>query len=271
MDMTWTFLGSGGAFDEASRGHNNVLIEFDNGESYLLDCSLLALQALEERGDDPTDMDGVMLTHMHGDHDSGLESLGFRGYVLGEGKTFDLYTHPRLLPSRHERKFEDTYDLWEDRLEAGMTHMQDLQTGKAVRADLETFFDTRVSFQFELNGWGWSWIPTVHAPNKDSYGLYVESMNDDTSIFFSGDTRPLIQERPLLYEDADVIFHDCLFFDYYPDTIHTHIEEIRKMPKNVREKTYIMHHNGGELEKDDEMTIVSPNFRKKFFQEESTQ
>lgn len=244
--MKLTFLGTGGAFERtATNYHNNALLETDEGGYYLIDCSLTALESLHDLGIDPMDLEGVLLTHMHGDHDSGMEELGFRGKFLGPNQRFDLYVGPNLLPSRKDlspdaRPEPDALDLWEDRLRGGMAHIQD-QAGNPVEADLETYFSPCVRHVFWLGSTRCRWIPVDHVPgSKYCYGLWMETPSHD--VFYSADTRLLYDDRPRLYKEADLIFHDCMFADYYPATVHTHLEELLDLPESIQSKTMVMHY-----------------------------
>jgi len=65
--MRLTIVGSGDAF--GSGGRFNTCFMIEAGErSVLLDCGASSLVALKARNIDPNNMDGVILSHLHGDH-----------------------------------------------------------------------------------------------------------------------------------------------------------------------------------------------------------
>jgi len=252
--MKMTFLGTGGAFTRASENyHNNVLIETDTGELWLIDCGSTALQSLHELGVDPLDIDGVIITHIHADHTGGLEELGFRGLFLGPNKRFKLICPEDLLPS-YSSDYTDVSlpDLWKNSLKAGMMHIQD-ERGYAEEADLETYFDptpvvvnkSRFSFgtpAFTLgdSDVGCSFMKTAHVPEKVSMGLHIRS-ESGTKIYFSADsTGSYLYSN--CFEQFDLVFHDCMFMPKYPSTVHTHFEELSEFDQKTREKIYLMHY-----------------------------
>lgn len=235
--MRLQFLGTGGAFTRSSTNfHNNALLTI-GGDRYLIDCSLTALESLDEIGIDPMDLSGVILTHMHGDHDSGLEELGFRGKFLGPDRRFDLYVHPSLLPSRSGRGGGP--DLWENRLKGGMMHIQDAERNP-VEADLETYFKPHAEEKFSIGEADLRFVRTDHVPNKDSFGIIVEE--GDASFFFTADARPMFLDKPDLYTEPDAVFHDCMFMPHYGSTVHSHLEELLELPPEIQGKTYVMHY-----------------------------
>ncbi len=69
-----TFLGSADAFSGAGRGNSCYLIEDRHG-TVAVDFGPTAMRALRSMGMGSEDLDGVLLTHLHGDHFGGLHLL----------------------------------------------------------------------------------------------------------------------------------------------------------------------------------------------------
>jgi ribonuclease BN (tRNA processing enzyme) len=65
------FLGSGDAFGGGGRLQTCILVESD-AFFYLLDCGASSLIALKSASIDPSDIDTILITHLHGDHFGGL-------------------------------------------------------------------------------------------------------------------------------------------------------------------------------------------------------
>ena len=236
-----TFLGTGGAFSRPDVNyHNNVLLEFDD-ECYLIDCGTAALNALDDIGYSPLDIDGVIITHLHADHIGGLEEFAFQHYFLGDNKP-SLYIHPTLLPEHPDAVMYDGYEpglsLWENCLKGGMMHLQD-EEGNAVEGTIDTYFDVHPVDIFSLFGHEFHFMTTNHVPNKKTYGLRIHTP-DRRTILYTADARPL--DDDFLYEDSDLIFHDCSPHPFYEATVHSHLEELVELPEGVREKTYLMHY-----------------------------
>jgi ribonuclease BN (tRNA processing enzyme) len=69
--MRVTIIGCGDAFGSGGRFNTCFLIEASQS-TVLLDCGASSMVALQARGIDPAAIDGVILTHLHGDHFGGL-------------------------------------------------------------------------------------------------------------------------------------------------------------------------------------------------------
>jgi ribonuclease BN (tRNA processing enzyme) len=70
-DMRLTVIGCGDAFGSGGRFNTCFLIEASQS-TFLLDFGASSMVALHARGIDPASIDGVILTHLHGDHFGGL-------------------------------------------------------------------------------------------------------------------------------------------------------------------------------------------------------
>ena len=72
--MRLTVIGSGDAFGSGGRFNTCFLIETQN-KKLLLDFGASSLVALKARKIDPNAIDGIILSHLHGDHFGGLPFL----------------------------------------------------------------------------------------------------------------------------------------------------------------------------------------------------
>jgi ribonuclease BN (tRNA processing enzyme) len=72
--MRLTIAGSGDAFGSGGRLNTCFWLETAKG-TLLVDCGASALPALKTRGLDPNRIDGIVLSHLHGDHFGGLPFL----------------------------------------------------------------------------------------------------------------------------------------------------------------------------------------------------
>ncbi len=80
--MRLSVIGSGDAFGSGGRFNTCFLVEA-LGKRILLDCGASAPVALKARGIDPVTIDGVFLSHLHGDHFGGLPFLLLDFHFLG--------------------------------------------------------------------------------------------------------------------------------------------------------------------------------------------
>ena len=72
--MRLTIIGSGDAFGSGGRFNTCFMVE-TGGRKVLIDCGASSLVALKARGIDPNSLDGVILSHLHGDHFGALPLL----------------------------------------------------------------------------------------------------------------------------------------------------------------------------------------------------
>jgi ribonuclease BN (tRNA processing enzyme) len=66
-----SFLGTGDAFSAAGKHQAGYLVQGD-GASLLLDCGASTLTAMKRDRIDPSTLDAVVISHLHGDHFAGL-------------------------------------------------------------------------------------------------------------------------------------------------------------------------------------------------------
>ncbi|MNN48309.1 ribonuclease Z [compost metagenome] len=99
-------LGTGGAF--AKKYYNNNGLLYANDFTLLIDCGITAPISLHQLGVSLTEIDAILITHIHGDHVGGLEEFAFRmKYEFGRKPI--LYIADAL-----------TEPLWENTLKGGM-------------------------------------------------------------------------------------------------------------------------------------------------------
>jgi ribonuclease BN (tRNA processing enzyme) len=70
-DVSVQFLGSGDAFGSGGRLQACIYVRTD-ATSFLIDCGTTALLSMRRFGVDPSSVDAILLSHLHGDHFGGL-------------------------------------------------------------------------------------------------------------------------------------------------------------------------------------------------------
>lgn len=233
--MRLTFIGSGSAFTTDGNYHSNMLLESKrSGSKLLLDCGSDARRSLAERGLGHADIDAVYISHLHADHVGGLEWLGFR-------RKFDAAcSRPKLYIGRPL-----VHDLWTHTLSGGMSSLQGEQ------ARLDTFFDVEA---IEDNG-GFTWedlyfrlVQTIHIMDgfylAPSFGLLFEI--NSTRIFLTTDTQFAPEHLGKIYEQADIIFHDCETADA-SSGVHAHYDKLKTLPDRYKRKMWLYHYQPGPL------------------------
>jgi ribonuclease BN (tRNA processing enzyme) len=93
-DLRVRFLGTGDPFGSGGRLQSCVLIDGAEGR-YLVDCGATAPFALSRYGIDPASLDGIIISHWHGDHAGGLPALILDLFL---GTTHGAERRPRSRP-----------------------------------------------------------------------------------------------------------------------------------------------------------------------------
>ena len=74
-DIRLTVIGSGDAFNAMGRAHSCYLLEGAGFGPLMVDFGGTALAALRRCGREPTELRGIAVTHLHGDHMGGFPFL----------------------------------------------------------------------------------------------------------------------------------------------------------------------------------------------------
>jgi ribonuclease BN (tRNA processing enzyme) len=249
LALSLTFLGTGGAFtDFRLNYHNNALIHTRDGY-VLLDCGGSAMQSLKELGVNPKEIAAVLITHMHGDHVSGLEQLIWERYYSGvNGPSFkttrvvatpDVWASIRAFLEPLIREFTDsTGTIRDDGIDA-LVRPECLDgdpLGDALESRGEVLTIGGVSFQFHRTPHVQSEATGV---SKPCYGVRVWD-EEGGEMYYTSDTefRVDIGER---FPASDVIFHDSTFTPLYPGSVHTHYSELLSLPETTKNRVVLMH------------------------------
>ncbi len=238
--MRLEVLGVGNAFTAI---HNNTSFLITAEKRILVDGPQGLFRILQQRGLGPGDIDAVIVTHIHGDHVSGLETLLLwkRGI---QGVRTPLFTSKQVYKELEEKFFPSFAVGFEPDLMRTQTRP----------------FDTYVEFcELEEN----ALTPLFSGPSVEirhnwhptpTLGLKVHMGN--FSVGISGDTcyRPALlrqlHERKLLatpaYEklfndwlwSADVVYHEA---DKSRTGPHTSEYDLLQLPESVRRKIRLVH------------------------------
>lgn len=211
-------IGTGSAF--AKKYDNNNALIATEGYRLLVDCGITLPKALHQTGLSFSELDAVLISHIHGDHVGGLEELAFQMMFKYKRKPA-LYIAESLIEP-----------LWEHTLRGGLT--------QEPLEKLDDFFDVRpleTNKETELHpGLTVKLIQTKHIPNKPSYSFLFNQR-----FFYSADMRfdPILLQQ-LVDQGVSTIYHDCQL--EAPGDVHASLDELLTLPEPIQRKTWLMHY-----------------------------
>ncbi len=233
--MRLKVLGTGDGFSEHP---TSFILEAD--KRYWIDCPKNLPATLKELGMDWTDIDNIILTHVHHDHTGDLPLL-LQKVGFGLKKRVNLYTSRAVYESL-ERTLRPVV----------------LSTAAPDGSKIELPLDNFVNF-VELS-------PDVPYKDKDIEIRVRDNLHDiptiglkirkgDRTLAYSGDTcfNPRYideqlglghiteKQSELLHGflwDADMIVHEASSVPYYT---HTWYGELEQLPEKIKEKLYVAH------------------------------
>jgi ribonuclease BN (tRNA processing enzyme) len=235
--FTLQFIGTGNARSKPPHNYNTNAIIRVNGCICLLDCGLLCPLALHTIGIPLTNIDAVIISHLHGDHVLGLEELLFSNFFQPTPRRVSLWLPDGLLA---RGSAPPGYDIWENCLRASLeTTLESNQTSRVLAFD--DYADIHMMTPpnaYDICGISCEPFPVVHIKNRPAYGFILNNCAAFTAdCTFS---RNCIEN--LLNKGVHTIFHDVTFIPYAPGAVHTTFEELATLPRDIAEHIYLMHY-----------------------------
>lgn len=236
--FTLKFAGCGSAGTTMEYWQSNILVQ-KNGKNFLIDAGDDTRHSLREaigmeNHNISQKLDGIYISHLHGDHIHGLEHIGFCTKFDPNQKTLDLYCVDQLIN-----------DLWHKSLKGGMETIE----GKV--AHLTDFFKCHSipeNKSFEWEGIKFTPMQTIHVMSgmtfQHSYGLLLQEHSGSSRpgpvVFITTDTQYAPKQLEHFYEKADLIFHDCS--TAFPDPVHAFYGDLATLPAEVKAKMWLYHY-----------------------------
>lgn len=200
-----------------TRLRSSILVE-SGGERILVDCGPdLRRQLLDA---DVGCLEGVIVTHDHGDHVHGIDEL--RPVAQALGRPVPLHGRAATLASLRQRfayAFEQS-DFYRPVVEA-LEVDEDLRFGDA----LARFVDQ---------------------PHGGPTSLGLRFNEDGRSAAYAVDFSDLSEEMASLYEDVDVWIADCLTRQPHPT--HAHLDAVLTWARELRVGQLYLTHMGNGLD-----------------------
>ncbi|MEC7983805.1 MAG: MBL fold metallo-hydrolase, partial [Myxococcota bacterium] len=227
--MKIQFLGSGGAFSDFRKNyHNNALIHAPEGY-ILLDCGMTAGQSLKELGVHPTELLGILITHIHGDHSCPEPLVWERYYSSPKGfpafMTTPLYGMDDVIIPL-QRSLEPFIGIFT------------AQNGEVQNNGHEELLELHIGKTHSLGGLEFTFFPVPHIENekyrKPAYGIRI--VYGEKVIYWSGDSQfePSWINKAAADPAVEAIFHECAFYPKFPGTAHCHWSELLSLPEQTK-------------------------------------
>jgi ribonuclease BN (tRNA processing enzyme) len=186
------FVGTGDAFGSGGRRNSAILCR-ERGHSLLLDCGPTTLVGLKQLGIDPLEIDGIAISHFHGDHASGTP------FLLLEY----LYERPRRRPLAIHGP--PGIRALTESLVRGYGYESERAPGYPI-----AFHEFRVGSPFESGPFAVTPLPAFHHPETMPHMLRVET--DRRALFFTGDTG-WHEALPEHVGDVNLLISECCMMD----------------------------------------------------------
>jgi len=191
--MKLTIVGSGDAF--GSGGRLQTCFHVGTSElSFLIDCGASSLIGMERAGLDPAGVDAIFITHLHGDHFSGLVWwVLYARHVEKRTRTLTIVGPPGI---------EARYLTTAEALFPG-------STGKEDHFELR-FIENSKDAAVTLGSLTCTAIEVCHPSGAPSHGLRFEF--GGKTLSYSGDTE-WVDELFSLSAGADVHINECFAYE----------------------------------------------------------
>jgi ribonuclease BN (tRNA processing enzyme) len=163
------FLGSGDAFGSGGRFQTCIFV--DSSEiGFLLDCGASSLIAMKQFGVSPSDVDAILITHLHGDHFGGIPFFILDSQLISRRNNPLLIAGPPGLEERVHRSMEVLFPGSTQIKQRFQIQIAELPEGVPTRLGVLLVTPERV----------------VHASGAPPYALRVEVAGK--TLAYSGDT-----------------------------------------------------------------------------------
>ena len=187
------FLGSGDAFGSGARFQTCIYVSCGSA-GFAIDCGTSSLIAMRRYGVDPSHIDTVLLTHLHGDHFGGLPFLILHAQLISRRTRPLLIAGPPGLKNRVLQAMEILFP--------GSSRMR--------QSFALEFLDLRVRTPTTIGDLVVTAYGVVHPSGAAAYALRI--VTGGKVIAYSGDTEwtdALIEAA----QDADVFICEAYSFD----------------------------------------------------------
>lgn len=224
--MDVTVLGSGDAFGSGGRRQSAYLVR-GGGQTFLMDCGPTTLAALNDARVSPTEIDFVLISHLHGDHFGGVPFLLMEfNYesprerpltIAGPKGTEERVRELFCAMYREASGFSPTYPI----------HFRTLESGRST----------------EVGGIAIEPFAVPHQKVEPSLGFTVGS--DGKRVMYSGDSG-WTDEFARRSSKADLFICECCYFESKYD-FHINYPDLEAHLPHIHAGRLVLTHLGREV------------------------
>jgi ribonuclease BN (tRNA processing enzyme) len=226
MSLSFVTLGVGDAF--SALHYSSCLVLEAEGQMLLVDCPHPIRKMMREASASsgvPLDADrvsGLVLTHLHADHSSGVEGLGYFSFFVLKRK-LRLLAHPDVMRR-----------LWEGHLAAGMENLIRPPGGEPQRHGFEDYFEhTPLSTEIPVRFGPFSLECRRTYHHVPTTALRIRA--GGRVLGYSADTA--FDEGLISWlAEADLVVHET------NHGVHTPYEKLAALPLDLRAKMRLIHY-----------------------------
>lgn len=224
--MRLTVVGSGDAFGSGGRLQTCYHVAARSG-LFLIDCGATSMIGMQRLGLSPDDVRTIFVSHLHGDHFSGLVWWLLHAHYVS-GRTAPLTI---VGPAGIQQRFKTAAEA-----------LFPNSTEIALRFDM-TFREFRSQSEIEVAGVRVTPFEVLHPSGAPPYALRFEC--DGKVLGFSGDTRWVENLVPAA-KGADLFIAECFTFDQQVG-YHTSWRDIEANIDRMAAQRIMLTHMGGQM------------------------
>jgi ribonuclease BN (tRNA processing enzyme) len=231
--MNVRFLGSGDAFGSGGRFQTCIYVhpegfglEGRGPTRLLVDCGASSLVAMKRYGVETSDVDAILLSHLHGDHFGGLPFFILEARYVSDRQKPLVVAGPPGLEVRINEAMEVLYPGSSESEQSFALEFVELR--EETSAEIGPF--TVIPYQ------------VVHPSGAPAYALRISY--EDKILAFSGDTEwtdTLIK----VASEADLFICECNSFDRVPN--HLDYRTLMKHREELGCRRFVLTHMGEEM------------------------
>lgn len=219
------FVGSGDAFGSGGRLQTCISIHAADTR-LLIDCGATALAGMNKLAIDPSSVDAIALTHLHGDHFGGIPFFILDAQFAKRERPLTI-AGPKGMPLRVQTAMEVLFPgSWTTRR----------------RFDV-LFREYEPRIPIDVAGFAVRAFPVIHESGSPSYALRVE--RNGASIAYSGDTE-WTDELIAVADGTDVFVCEAYFFEKHVK-YHLDYATLRERRSLLRCERIVLTHVSADL------------------------